>query len=176
VPSPVVIVRYDPDWPKIYEEESRLIRDAVGGIILSLEQVGSTSVPGLWAKPIIDIIAGVKDSESADRCRVILYNFGYDDASPGDQPDWFYCLGKATHSSGFHLHLVKEGSSFQLRHILFRDWLRSHPFDAEAYMDLKINLSEKYRDDRVAYTQSKTDFINGIVEKAEKLGFDYLLE
>ena len=168
MPSPVGIVRYDPDWPRMYEEESRLIRDAVGGIILSLEHVGSTSVPGLWAKPIIDVIAGVSDSESANRCRVILYNFGYDDASPGDQPDWFYCLGKAPHSPGFHLHLVREGSSFQVRHILFRDWLRSHPADAEAYKDLKIRLSEKYRDDRIAYTASKTEFINRIVRKAEK--------
>jgi len=55
-----------------------------------------------------------------------------------------------------------------LRHVLFRDWLRTHHADAEAYMYLKISLSEKYRDDRVAYTQSKTDFINRIVEKAEK--------
>ena len=168
MPSPVVIVRYDPDWPRVYKEESSLIRDAAGGIILSLEHVGSTSVPGLWAKPIIDMIAGVKDSESADRCRVILYDIGYDDASPGDQPDWFYCLGKAPHSPGFHLHLVKEGSPFQKRHIIFRDWLRTHPADAEAYKDLKIMLSENYRYDRVAYTASKTEYINGIVEKAEK--------
>jgi GrpB-like predicted nucleotidyltransferase (UPF0157 family) len=168
MPRPIVIVHYDSDWPKIYEEESELIRGAIGGIILSLEHIGSTSVPGLWAKPIIDIIAGVNDLESADRCKVILYNFGYEDSSPGNQPDWFYCLGKAPHSPGFHLHLVKEGSSFQMRHILFRDWLRTHHTDAESYKDLKIKLSEKYRDDRVAYTDSKTEYINGIVEKAEK--------
>jgi GrpB-like predicted nucleotidyltransferase (UPF0157 family) len=168
MPHPVIIVRYDPDWPRIYEEESKLIRGAIGGIILSLEHIGSTSVPGLWAKPIIDIIAGVNDSESADRCGAILYYFGYEDVSPGDQPDWFYCLGKAPHSTGFHLHLVKEGTSFQKRHILFRDWLRTHPTDAEDYKDLKISLSEKYKDDRIAYTDSKTIYINGIVEKAEK--------
>lgn len=168
MPRPIVIVRYDPDWPRIYEEESKLIRGATGGIILSLEHIGSTSVPGLWAKPIIDVIAGVSGLESADRCRAILYDLGYVDVSPGDQPDWFYCLGKAPHSPGFHLHLVKEGSSFQMRHILFRDWLRTHPTDAESYEDLKVSLSEKYRGDRVAYTDSKTEYINGIVEKAEK--------
>ena len=168
MPRPVVIVPYNLDWPRVYEEESKLIRGAVGGIILSLEHVGSTSVPGLWAKPIIDILAGVNDPESAERCKTILKSLRYEDVSPGDNPNWYYCLGKAPHSPGFHLHLVKEGSSFQLRHVLFRDWLRTHHADAEAYMDLKISLSEKYRDDRVAYTQSKTDFINRIVEKAEK--------
>jgi GrpB-like predicted nucleotidyltransferase (UPF0157 family) len=55
MPGPVVIVPYNPSWPRVYEEESKLIRGAVGGIVLSLEHVGSTSVPGLWAKPIIDI-------------------------------------------------------------------------------------------------------------------------
>ena len=119
MPRPVVIVPYDPDWPRIYEGESDLIRGAVGGIIRSLEHVGNTSVPGLWAKPIIDIIAGVTDTESAERCRFSLHDFGYDDASPGDDPDWYYCLGKAHHSPGFHLHLVKEGSTHHLKHIVF---------------------------------------------------------
>jgi GrpB-like predicted nucleotidyltransferase (UPF0157 family) len=167
MPRPVVIVPYDPEWPRIYDEESTLIRDTVGGVIRSLEHVGSTSVPGLWAKPIIDIIAGVDGPADAERCRELLQPIGYDDASTGDNPDWYYCLGKGPHSPGFHLHLVKEGSRFHEKHILFRDWLRSHPADAEAYTELKIRLAEKYRNDRVAYTDGKTEFINGIVERAK---------
>jgi GrpB-like predicted nucleotidyltransferase (UPF0157 family) len=160
-------VPYDPEWPRIYDEESTLIRDTVGGVIRSLEHVGSTSVPGLWAKPIIDIIAGVDGPADAERCRELLQPIGYDDASTGDNPDWYYCLGKGPHSPGFHLHLVKEGSQFHRKHILFRDWLRAHPADAEAYTELKIRLAEKYRNDRVAYTDGKTEFINGIVERAK---------
>ena len=167
MPQPVVIVPYDSAWPRIYEEESRLISGSVGGIIRSLEHVGSTSVPGLWAKPIIDIIAGVDGPADAERCRELLQPIGYDDASTGDNPDWYYCLGKGPHSPGFHLHLVKEGSRFHEKHILFRDWLRAHPADAEAYTELKIRLAEKYRNDRVAYTDGKTEFINGIVERAK---------
>lgn len=167
MPQPVVIVPYDSAWPSIYEEESRLISGSVGGIIHSLEHVGSTSVPGLWAKTIIDIIAGVDGPADAERCRELLQPIGYDDASTGDNPDWYYCLGKGPHSPGFHLHLVKEGSRFHEKHILFRDWLRAHPVDAEAYTELKIRLAEKYRNDRVAYTDGKTEFINGIVERAK---------
>ena len=168
MPKPVVIVPYNSGWPIIYDEESGHIRDSVGGIIRSLEHVGSTSIPGLWAKPIVDMMAGVDGPDIAERCRVLLTPLGYDDASPGDNPDWYYCLGKAPHSPGFHLHLVKEGSQFQLKHILFRDWLRTHPADAETYKKLKISLSKSYRNNRVAYTDEKTEFIDGIVEKAKK--------
>ncbi|MCX6649136.1 MAG: GrpB family protein [Candidatus Bathyarchaeota archaeon] len=168
MPRPVVIVPYDPEWPKIYDGERKLILSTTGGIIRSIEHIGSTSVPGLWAKPIIDIIAGVNGPDDAERCRELLLHIGYDDASSGDNPDWYYCLGKGSHSPGFHLHLVKEGSQFHWKHILFRDWLRAHPADAEAYKELKLGLSEKYRNDRVAYTDSKTEFIEEIVEKAKK--------
>jgi GrpB-like predicted nucleotidyltransferase (UPF0157 family) len=167
VPHPVIITPYDPDWPRVYEEESRLIRATVGDIIRSLEHCGSTSVPGLPAKPIVDIIAGVDGREAADECRDRLQAIGYDDASPGDNTDWYYCLGKGPHSPGFHLHLVKEESPHHQKHIIFRDWLRTHPEDARAYADLKIKLAEKHRNDRVAYTDLKTGFIDKIVEKAK---------
>lgn len=168
MPRPVIIASYDPDWPRVYEEESRLIRATVGTLIHSLEHCGSTSVPGLAAKPIIDIIAGVEGREAAEECRKRLTAIGYDDASPGDNPDWYYCLGKGPHSPGFHLHLVKEGSTHHLKHIIFRDWLRTHPEDTQAYQELKLNLAEKHRDNRVAYTGSKTEFIDRIVEKAKR--------
>jgi GrpB-like predicted nucleotidyltransferase (UPF0157 family) len=168
MPRPVVIVPYDPEWPRIYEDERKLILGIVGGIIRSIEHVGSTSVPGLWAKPIVDIIAGVDSPDDAERCRGLLLHIGYEDVSVGDNPDWYYCLGKGPHSPGFHLHLIKEGSQFYRRHILFRDWLSTHLADADAYMGLKLGLSEKYRNDRVAYTNGKTQFIERIVEKANR--------
>jgi GrpB-like predicted nucleotidyltransferase (UPF0157 family) len=168
MPHPVVIVPYDPEWPGIYDEERKLIFSKVGGIIRSIEHVGSTSIQGLPAKPIIDIIIGVDGPEDAERCRELLLHIGYDDVSAGISPDWYYCLGKGLRSPGFHLHLVKEGSTHHLNHMIFRDWLRAHPADADIYKDLKISLSEKYRIDRVAYTYGKTAFINGILVKAKK--------
>jgi len=168
MPRPVVIVPYDPDWPRIFEAEKRLIQATIGCIIRSLEHCGSTSVPGLCAKPIVDVIAGVDGADDADVCKELLQSVGYDDVSPGDNPDWYYCLGKGPHSPGFHIHIVREGSPHHTKHILFRDWLRTHPADVDAYMELKIRLSKKYRDDRVTYNESKTAFINEIVEKSKK--------
>jgi len=168
MPRPIVIVPYDPGWPRIYEDERKLILGTVGGIFRSIEHVGSTSVPGLWAKPIVDIIAGVDGPDDAERCRGLLLHIGYEDVSAGDNPDWYYCLGKGPHSPGFHLHLVKEGSQFHRKHILFRDWLSTHPSDADAYKGLKLGLSKRYKKDRAAYTNGKTQFIERIVEKANR--------
>jgi len=168
LPAPVIVVDYDPTWPSLYEAERRRILDAVGDKILSVEHVGSTSVPGLGAKPIIDIIAGVDSKLAADECVELLKPVGYTDVTPEDSPEWFYCLGRGPHSVGYHLHLVLEGSPFHLKHIVFRDYLRSHLETAAEYYELKKRLSTQYRENIVAYTESKTGFIEAVVERAGK--------
>jgi len=169
MPSRITVVEYDPEWPRFYEEEKKLILDAVSEHIKSIEHFGSTSVPGLGAKPIIDIIAGLDIQEVADRCLPALAAIGYDDVTPeSTDDDWYYCLGKGPHSPGVHLHLVKYGSGFWKRHILYRDYLRANPETAMEYYELKKRLVEKYADMREVYTESKTEFINRVLEKAMK--------
>jgi len=163
MPGPVVIVDYDPDWPILYEKEKQQILGAIREGILGIEHIGSTAVPGLGAKPIIDIMAGVRDKANADECLLPLQRIGYTDVTPEpENPEWFYCLGKASHSTGFHLHLMKYQSSTWNRHLVFRDYLRSHPDVAEKYFRLKKGLSKKYGTDRVGYTNAKTAFIKNI--------------
>lgn len=168
MPRPVVIVPYDPDWPRIYEGESDLIRGAVGGIIRSLEHVGSTSVPGLWAKPIIDIIAGVTDTESAERCRFSLHDFGYDTPHPVTIPTGTTASGRPTIARVSTSTWSRKGVPIT-SNILSLRLATYHPIDTETYKNLKISLSEKFWNDRVVYTEAKTDFINGVVKKAEKI-------
>ncbi len=169
MPGRITVVEYDPEWPRIYEEEKRLILGVVGEHVKSIYHVGSTSVPGLGAKPIIDIIAGLDSGEAADRCLPTLAAIGYNDVTPEPtEEDWYYCLGKTPHSPGFHLHLMKNGSEFLMRHILFRDYLRAHPETAMEYYELKKRLVEKYADKREVYTESKTGFIENIIEVALK--------
>jgi GrpB-like predicted nucleotidyltransferase (UPF0157 family) len=169
MPGRITVVEYDPEWPSFYEEEKELILDAVGEHVKSIEHFGSTSVPGLGAKPIIDIIAGLDSQKIADRCLPALAAIGYDDVTPEPtDDDWYYCLGKGLHSPGVHLHLVKHGSDFWMRHILFRDYLRTHPDTAKEYFELKLRLVEKYADMREVYTESKTDFIENVLENALK--------
>jgi GrpB-like predicted nucleotidyltransferase (UPF0157 family) len=164
----IVVVPYDPEWPRYFEDERKLILGCIGHLIRSIEHIGSTSVPNLLAKPIVDIIVGVDNLEAADKCVGLLHSIGYDDVTPEKDQDWFYCLGKGHHSPGFHLHIVREGSAHHLKHIIFRNWLRSHPEDVEDYKELKLDLSGRFRNDRVNYTDSKSDFINAVVKKAKK--------
>lgn len=167
VPSPVVIVDYDPPWPILYEEEKRRILEAVGHKVLAVEHIGSTAVPGLGAKPIIDMMAGVHQSTDADDCIPMLKDIGYTDVTPLPEfPDWYYCLGKSPHSVGYHLHLVKFGSDHWEKHLLFRDLLRTHPELAQQYYELKRELASKYGSDRNAYTESKTSFIESVIAQA----------
>ena len=96
VPRPIVIVDYDPKWPILYEEEKRRILEAVGHKVLAVEHIGSTAVPGLGAKPIIDIMAGVEHVADVDECVLLLQDIGYDVVTPQPEtPDWYYCLGKS---------------------------------------------------------------------------------
>lgn len=167
---PVIIVPYNPTWPGLYEEERRFIVDAVGEKIISLDHIGSTSVPGLGAKPIIDILAGVKDRRTADEIVKTMKHLGYAHVSPGDHQDWFYCICRVARGTRFHLHLIRHGSKFHAKHIIFREWLRAHPDDARRYYELKRNLAQRYSQDSIAYADAKTDFIDSIVGKAKKMG------
>ena len=169
MPGRITVVEYDPEWPRFYEEEKELILDAVGEHVKSMEHFGSTSVPGLGAKPIIDIIAGLDSQEIADCCLPALAAIGYDDVTPEPtDDDWYYCLGKGPHSPGVHLHLARYRSPFWKRHLLFRDYLRAHPDTAKEYFELKLRLVEKYADMREVYTESKTGFIENVLENALK--------
>jgi len=167
--APVIIVEYDPRWPQIYLEEKKRVLGILGERALSIEHIGSTAVPGLGAKPIIDMMVGVRDEETGDECQRLLYDAGYTDVTPEPQEsDWYYCLGKGPHSFGFHLHLVRHGSGHWERHLVFRDYLREHPETAQEYYELKKGLSEEHGTERLAYTEAKTNFIISILAKPKE--------
>lgn len=171
MPRPVRIVDYDPRWPILYEEEKRYILERVGNKVVAIEHIGSTAVPRLGGKPIIDVMAGVYRSSDADEC-VSLLQDDYKDMTPEpDNPAWYYCLGKPCQSDPayyVHLHLVKFLSDHWERHLLFRDFLRTHPDTAQQYYMLKKKLAVKYGSDRVGYTDAKTSFINSIIDHARR--------
>ena len=166
---PIEIVPYNPSWPALFAEAWREISAAIGGYIISIEHIGSTSVPGLAAKPVIDILIGVRSLADADRFIPPLAPLGYtyvpkhEDVFPERRYLHRITDGKHTH----HLHIVEPASDFYRVQILFRDYLRTHPNAAAEYAALKYQLAEKYRDDREAYTDSKSDFIRNILRLAQ---------
>ncbi len=172
--SPIEIVDYDPRWPSLYDEERARILGAIGPWLVDIQHVGSTAVPGLAAKPIIDIMPGVARLEDAHHCIEPLRALGYEyhpefevelpERRYFNKPPGESFRGHRTH----HLHMVKSGSDFWQRHLLFRDYLRAHTEAASEYARLKRQLAARFGTDREGYTEAKSDFIRSIEERAKR--------
>lgn len=157
--QPVRLVPYDPSWPAEFEQERARLAEAIGDrVVDGIHHVGSTAVPGLEAKPTIDILVGVRNLEEARACFEPLARLGYRYAPYlPEQMHWF-CKPdplRRTH----HLHLVPAGAERYRDELAFRDRLRSDPELAGEYAALKRRLAAEYENDREAYTKAKGDFI-----------------
>ncbi len=166
--TPVVVVDYDPQWPIVYKKEKVEILRVIGDKVVAIKHIGSTAVPGLGAKPIIDIMVAVRHLSDANQCIQPLQSIGYEYVlEPEVQiPEWRY-FRKGPQEAHKHLHMVEPTSDFWRRHLLFRDYLRSHPKVAREYYELKKQLATECGLDRKAYTEAKTAFIQSIVARAQ---------
>lgn len=166
--QPVEVVDYDPDWPRRYEEERDRIAAAIGDALLAIEHVGGTAVPGLPAKPVIDLMLGVEDIERAGPAVAALINLGYEYVPEFESqlPDRRY-FRRGTPDT-HHVHMVPVSSDFFEEHLLFRDWLRAHPQAAEEYGKLKRGLAGRFPNDRDAYRAGKVPFIDTVVAAARR--------
>jgi GrpB-like predicted nucleotidyltransferase (UPF0157 family) len=146
-----------PDWPALFDAEATRLRAALGSRVIAIEHYGSTAVPGLAAKPVIDLLAGVQDLEIAAACSPTMIALGYEDAGPGVVPGHhIFGLGEArTHICHFVRH---EGPEWRAC-LAFRDALRGDPDLTAAYAALKQDLAARHPNDRAAYTAAKTDFV-----------------
>jgi GrpB-like predicted nucleotidyltransferase (UPF0157 family) len=173
----VAVVPYDPEWPTMFEKERDHLRSCLpGDLVKRIEHFGSTAVPGLAAKPIVDILVEVTDlEETKRRIAPVLEAQGYDyfwrPFSGDDTPPfyaWFIkrdASGRRTH----HIHMVEAHFEHWDR-LLFRDYLIQHPAVAREYAELKTRLSERHDRDRVAYTEAKSEFILAVTARARRLG------
>ena len=171
----VAVVPYDPRWPDVFEEERlHLLSCLPPDVVKRIEHFGSTAVPGLSAKPIVDILVEVTSLDETTQSIVpILEAQGYDyfwRPSWGDDTPPFYAWfikrdknGNRTH----HIHMV-EAEFEHWDRLLFRDYLIEHPDVAREYGELKKTLSAVHHNDRVAYTEAKTDFIRTVTERAKQ--------
>ena len=159
VDEPIRLVPYDPGWPARFESERALLEGAIGSwAVGGIHHVGSTAVPGLAAKPVIDILVGVDDLAGSRACFDPLAELEYVYAPYlPDQMHWF-CKPdprRRTH----HLHLVPERSARFLDELAFRDLLRGDPGAAADYGALKSRLAREFEHDRERYTEAKAEFI-----------------
>ena len=171
MPDEVEIVGYDPRWPDLFAAEASLLRNVLpSDAFIAIEHAGSTAIPGVAAKPIIDIFVAVPSIADAKRTliepiRAIGYVYWEDNPNPERM---FFVNGmppfgaRRTH----HVHLCEPSSEHWSRPLLFRDYLRQHPDQARAYVELKHDLAERFRDDREGYTAAKEAFVLDIAVKA----------
>jgi GrpB-like predicted nucleotidyltransferase (UPF0157 family) len=162
--SPIVIADPDPGWPALFERLAEPVRAAVAELHARVEHVGSTAVPGLAAKPIIDmdvvVVSTTDVPEAIERLRRLGYVYQGDKGIEGREA--FLCpRGAPVH----HLYVVVDGSRPHSDHIRFRDHLRAHPEVAREYAALKRDLAQRHGADRIAYTDAKTAFITAALRR-----------
>jgi GrpB-like predicted nucleotidyltransferase (UPF0157 family) len=163
----VRIVSYDPGWPEQFAAEARRLRAVLDpGQVLGVEHFGSTAVPGLAAKPIIDILVAVVSLAHAKATMIApILSLGYVYWAENPKPDrMFFVKGMPPYGERrtHHVHITEPNGEMWRRRLLFRDHLRAHPDEARRYEALKRDLAERFPDDREAYTQAKTDYVEAL--------------
>jgi GrpB-like predicted nucleotidyltransferase (UPF0157 family) len=167
---PIRICPYDPAWPQLFCAESQKLARAAGREnVAGIEHIGSTAVPGLSAKPVVDILMMVKKNTDLRALRQNLEKAGYAFSAQPDRPAPHMMFMKGYGPAGYtgqayHLHIRYPGRQDET---VFRDRLRAHPKEAAAYARLKAALAAKYRFDRDGYTRAKTAFIRGLLAQEE---------
>lgn len=162
---PVILSEYNPVWKKNYLKESAVVEQAVGSHnIIRISHIGSTAVPGLIAKPTIDILVEIKDGTDTANLvsKMQLAGYRYLEQPKNPPPHMMFIKGynpEGFKGQVFHVHVRYSGDWDEL---YFRDYLLAHPETAVEYGRLKLELKQKYEHDRDAYTYAKTDFINRI--------------
>ena len=177
VQEEVAIAAYDPAWPASFRRErDHLVSCLPEDLVRRVEHFGSTAVPGLAAKPIVDILVEVADLQATKvRIAPVLEAQGYeyfwrpthgDDGPPFYA--WFIKRDRETGERTHHIHMVEGHFTEHWDRLLFRDYLIEHPEVAREYAALKVRLASTWSRDRVAYTQAKTEFIVGVTERAKR--------
>lgn len=176
----IVIAEYDPAWPERFEQERTRLQEAIGEWAVAIEHVGSTAVPGLAAKPVIDIGVALEDLADALKCITPLLELGYQCCGEFGIPGRIFFRkivedpipGQITDGVGrtHQIHMYQRGHEQFRWHITFRDYMRSHPEDAAEYAALKRDVASRHGDDIAKYIEGKHDFIREVLRRAGMTG------
>ena len=166
--GPIVIADYDPAWPQLFSREAERIRAALGDRVVTLEHVGSTSVPGLAAKPRIDMLLIVPDSSDEPAYVPPLEAAGY--VLRIREPEWYQHRVFKGPDTDINLHVFSPGCPEIERMLLFRDWLRANPSDRQLYEQTKRDLAKSDWKYVQNYADAKTKVVDEIIARAERRG------
>lgn len=161
----VKLEEYNPKWKDMYLEEEKNLREMFENVALTIEHIGSTSIEGLSAKPIIDIAVGVRHLSDFDKVKEKFMVEPYSVKEDSTEGEILVRKGNEDNRTHF-IHVMEPDSKRYIESILFRDYLRKNIWALEKYEELKKDLAVKYADDRKKYTASKNEFINEIIKLA----------
>jgi len=162
----VRIVEHDPRWATEAQSELGRIKQVLGPLAVRLEHVGSTAVPALAAKPIVDLQVSLAALEPRDAYVPPLQGLGYLFVPAPESPDYHLFTRPPQRPRTHHLHVCAAGSEHEFRHLALRDFLRAHPAEAQRYERLKIELAERTPRDRLAYMAAKEPFLDELEVRA----------
>lgn len=160
------VVSYNPNWKDMYKEESGKIKNILNDIIIDIHHIGSTAIPGIKAKPVIDILVEVKNIEEVDKYNHKMKELGYEVMGEYGIPKRRF-FRKGENNRTHHIHIFQVGNEDIERHIDFKKYLIAHPDIGREYSKLKEKLVNKYTYDVEKYTNGKSDFIKEIDRKAK---------
>ena len=165
--APLIITSYNPSWPTMFREEQRLLMSVLPEHF-EVEHIGSTAVPGLSAKPILDVMIGAPSLPAIDAVIPALEELGYEYLPQNEAtiPDRRFLAKPLVRPRHFHVHAVALDGRFWREHLLFRDLLRADAVLASEYDALKRSLAERFGDDRAGYTEAKSSFILSAIDSA----------
>lgn len=163
----VTLCPFSQQWSLLFEQEKLNLYKTIGHYVVDIQHVGSTSIKDMLAKPILDIVVGLKDLNDGfkliDKIEALGYHFK---GSLGDSNRFFFWKG-SEEANTHNLHITEYGDKNWNNQVLFRDFINSHPDYKDKYLKLKMELANTYKEDRKAYTQRKSQFIIDIITLAK---------
>lgn len=165
---PDLVVAYDPAWPAYFEKEAVRIKDALGSIVIEIEHVGSTAVPGIAAKPTIDIAVGVNELDDIHGQEIAaMENLEYVYRGEAGVPGRHYFRKGLVYPRDFHVSIIEWRGSLWNDYLLLRNYLREHPEEAASYVEAKRSAERATeKPDPVAYWEHKRAFVEQLLERA----------
>lgn len=162
----IEVVPHSSQWIEEYRKEAKVICNIMDNEIVEIHHIGSTSIPNIYAKPVIDILIGVKDIENIDKYNKEMEKLGYIAKGENGIPGRRFFL-KGLYNRTHHVHIFQAGSLEIKRHLNFRDYMIAHPKEAQQYEELKKELAVKFKYDIEGYCDGKNAFIKDIDNKAK---------
>ncbi|MDW2885970.1 GrpB family protein [Exiguobacterium artemiae] len=161
----VIVTPYQTSWADAFQQEKEQLETIFGNRLLAVHHIGSTSVPGLSAKPILDILPVVDSLDGIEAFDAAMEQIGYEAKGEFGMPGRRY-YRKGGDNRTHHIHLYADGNPEIMRHVVFRDYLRQHPQEVEAYSTIKERLARQYPEDISAYIAGKDSFVKMMEQRA----------